>query len=179
METYLKTAGILHLTDTQVTERLMDGFKALDSHLNAFDKTYFLGDEPTTIDAAVFGITAIVMNEELDGLRKRVKNECVYVPGFYQSFKAKYFDGWPKTENCLVGDTSYRPSKVHFVHVKDENVSKEFEEFFGGCAVAMEGDDDIIWTREAGSFVGCVCFIFIGTVCAHFVRTRGLPISIL
>ena len=98
VETYLKTAGILHLTDSQVTERLIDGFKALDSHLNAFDKAYFFGGEPTTIDAAVFGITAIVMNEELDGLRKRVTNECVYVPGFYQAFKAKYFDGWPNGE---------------------------------------------------------------------------------
>lgn len=178
VETYLKTAGILHLTDSQVTERLMDGFKALDSHLNAFDKAYFFGDEPTTIDAAVFGITAIVMNEELDGLRKRVKNECVYVPGFYQAFKAKYFDGWPKTENSLVGDTSYRPSKVNFIPLKGNNGEDE-EEFFGGRAVAMEGDDDIIWTRETGAFVGCVSFIFFGTVFAHFIRARGLPISIL
>jgi hypothetical protein len=179
IEQYLRVSGILNLTDQQVTNRLVAGFKALDSHLNAFDTTYFFGDEPTTIDAAVFGITAIVMNEEMDGIRKRVKNECVYIPGFYQAFKIKYFDGWPRTENCLVGDTSYRPSKARFVPLRgDKNNFKEFEEFFEGRAVAMEGDDDLVWTRETASFAGCMGLIFLTTVLTHIVRTRGLPVTL-
>ncbi|EDV22436.1 uncharacterized protein TRIADDRAFT_5603, partial [Trichoplax adhaerens] len=68
--------------------------KALSNLLN--DKKYFLGDEPSTIDAVVFGFLANV----LCGLRngswpnQMIKKEAPNLVAFFERMKEKYWPDW-------------------------------------------------------------------------------------